>query len=176
MSKTTFTQSQEISSRMIDIFPALFDNYFIKIIFLVHATLLSLANVTNTNATAVVAAVSYTSYGIIFLLVILLSILTEDNANLLLVAAAFDAISVVLDVVFIVFVGHSQLNFLPIMFVILNLVCRPISTILLLKNYSAKAGVEDPTSGILEVNVPTAVVSRGRSAYHNIDEPNQSLP
>lgn len=158
---------------MIDIFPALLDNYFIKIIFLVHATLLSLSNVTSGNA---IVVASYTSYGNIFLLTLLLSILREDDANLLLVAAAFDAISVVLDVVFIVFVGHSQLNFLAIMFVILNLICRPVSTILLLKNYSAKAGVEDPTSGILEVNVPTAVVSRGRSAYHNIDEPNQSLP
>lgn len=158
---------------MIDIFPALFDNYFIKVIFLVHATLLSIVNIANTSGHAVVA---YTFYGFIFLQVILLSILTEDNANLLLLAAGFDAISVVIDVIFITFVGYSALNFVGIVFFTLNLLCRPVSIILLLKNYSAKAGIEDPTSGILEVNVPTAIVTRSRSAYSNIDEPNQSLP
>lgn len=152
---------------MFDIFPALAESYFIKLVFLIHATNTSLAAIGSTT-------LAYSSYNFIFLLALLLSILSDDNPSIIFIAAAFNAISIVLDVLYLIVVGGS---FSAVLFVVVNLLCRPVSIILLLKNFSARAGVEDPTGSILEVNVPTAV-PRGRSAgYSNIDEsPNQSLP
>lgn len=147
---------------MMDIFPALFDNYFIKIVFLVHATLISLANIGSFLS-------GYSSYNLILLLCILLAILVDKNADILLVAIAFDVICIVLDILY--FVSGPYLSTISVLLMVLNLCLRPVSAILLLKNYSARAGVDDPTSGLLEVNVQPP-----RSTYQNIEEPNQSVP
>lgn len=151
-----------------DIFPALLDNYFIKAIFLIHATLVSLANLASYSNGVII---TYTSYNFIFLLCILLAILVDKNTDIILVGTAFNAICIVLDIVLVI---TSSNGTFAILIAVLNLIFRPVSTILLLKNYSARAGVDDPTSGMLEVSVSN--VPRTRSAYQNIDEPNQTLP
>lgn len=156
---------------MIDVFPALFDHHFIKVIFLVHATLVSIANITIKNSFDVAP---YTSYNGIFLLALLLSILVDENVNIVLIATLFNLVCVLLDVFFLI--GAWNPGVLATLVIVVNLLCRPLSSILLLKNYSARAGVEDPTGGLLEVNVANPAVPRARSAYHNIDEPNQTLP
>lgn len=157
---------------MIDVFPALFDNYFIKIIFLVHATLFSLANIAVANDWG---SNVYTTYHLIFLISLLMAILVDENANIVLVSTAFNAICVVLDIIMLI-ATTKYFGFITTLTLVINLLCRPVSTLLLLKNYSARAGVEDPTGGLLEVNVPAATVPRARSAYQNIDEPSQTLP
>lgn len=159
---------------MIDLFPALFDNYFIKVIFLVHATLLSLSNIANSSVgyTSV-----YTSYNVILLLIILLAILVEENTNIVLVATAFNVICIGLDIILLIVTATSSyIGLIATLLIVVNLIFRPLSVILLLKNYSARAGVEDPTSGLLEVHVQAPTGPRARSAYQNIDEPNQTLP
>ena len=156
---------------VVDVFPALFDNYFIKIIFLIHASLISLANIA--GEWKLTHEITYTSYNYLFLLCILLAILVDKNTDIVLVATVFNVICIALDVVLVIAGAPGLLSTLLI---VLNLLFRPISSILLLKNYSARAGVEDPTSGILEVNVQAPTMPRARSAYQNIDEPNQTLP
>lgn len=152
-----------------DIQPALFDNYFIKIIFLIHATLFSVASITNTSDSKQLA---YFAYNIIFLTVVLLSILVDKSADIILVATAFDVICIGLDIILLL--ASSYMGVFTILLIVFNLCLRPVTTILLLKNYSARAGIDDPTSGIIEVTVATA--PKSRSAYQNIDEPNQTLP
>lgn len=154
-----------------DVFPALFDNYFIKVIFLLHATLMSIANIANNSNTDKIA---YMSYNSLFLLCVLLAILVDKNTDVILVAVAFDVLCIPLDVILLI--SAFKMGTVAILLIVTNLLLRPISSILMLKNYSARAGVEDPTSGLLEVNVQSTTVPRARSAYQNIDEPNQTLP
>lgn len=151
-----------------DLFPALFDCHLIKIVFLVHATITPLPilfGVPNYVRSA------YLLYNLVFHSALLLSILVESNPNIVLVSGSYNALCMVLDI-FILIVGGSNMNIVAMLLIVFNLLCRPISTILLIKNYSARAGVSDPTAGILEVQVPQAA----RSAYQNIDEPSQNLP
>lgn len=153
-----------------DFFPALFDNYFIKLIFLVHATLVSLALLAiNSNNSAIV----YIFYNLISLTTILLAILVDKHADITLVATCFNAVCIVIDILFLI--TGNYIGLLATLVVVLNLVMRALTTVLLLRNYSVRAGVDDPTSGFLEVNVQSAV-PQARSAYHNIDEPSQTLP
>lgn len=150
-----------------DLFPALFDSHLIKIVFLVHATITPmpiLFGIPNYARSA------YLLYNLVFHSTLLLSILVESNPNIVLVSAAYNALCMVLDILTLI-VGGSNMNIVAMLLMIFNLLCRPVSTILLIKNYSARAGVSDPTAGLLEVEVP-----RARSAYQNIDEPNQNLP
>jgi len=153
-----------------DIFPALFDNYFIKFIFIVHSTLISLAvlAIQNNGDT-----ISYGIYNIIFLITILLAILVDKSSDIVLVATAYNIVCMVLDVALLISGGYFGL--LATLLVVFNFLCRPLSSILLLRNYSARAGVDDPTRGLLEVN-PPASGAQPRSAYQNIDEPSQTLP
>lgn len=153
-----------------EVFPALFDNYFIKIIFLAHATLVALVSIWSKSSSAVTI---YTSYNLLFLIPLLLTIVVDRNADIILTTTAFNVISILFDVLFVIF--STNMGVFATMLVVVNLIARPLSTILLLRNYSARAGVEDPTSGLLEVNVQSSV-PQARSAYHNIDEPNQTLP
>lgn len=157
---------------LMDFFPALFGDYFIKIIFLLHATLVSLANIFSSGPSAQVF--TYASYNLPFLLCILLAVLVDKNTDILLVGLTFNVICIVLDLLLVI-TGFSFGWFATII-VVLNMLMRPVSSILLLKNYSARAGVEDPTNGLLEVNVAPSTVPRARSAYQNIDEPSQTLP
>lgn len=159
---------------MIDLFPALFDNYFIKVIFLVHATLLALSNIANSSYSNTLV---YTSYNSLFLLTILLAILVNENTDIVLIATVFNVICVAIDIILLIVSSiSSYVGLLATLLIVVNLIFRPLSAILLLKNYSARAGVEDPTSGLLEVHVQAPAVPRARSAYQNIDEPNQTLP
>lgn len=155
---------------VVDIFPALFDNYFIKIIFLVHSTLIYFA-VLSSHSSSIERV--YPLYNTLLLFAILLSILVDKNTDIILLATVFNLICVPLDILLLI--AYSQIGTLTTLIIILNLIARPVSSILLLKNYSARAGVDDPTSGLLEVNVPNPV-PQARSAYQNIDEPNQTLP
>lgn len=144
--------------------PALLDDYFIKVIFLVNILFQSLVSISNGPS-------SYTTYNSILLICLILSITVDKNANILLLATTLNVLCIALDV--IVLIG-SYIFVFPTIIIVLNLLLRPLTTILLLKNYSARAGVADPTSGLLEVAVhPQAA---GRSTYQNIDEPNQTLP
>lgn len=151
-----------------DLFPVLFDNYFIKLIFLVHATVVSLACIAIQSNGDTIA---YGIYNIIFLITILLAILVDKSTDIALVASGFNVICIILDILLLISGGYFGL--VAILLVVFNLICRPLSTVLLLRNYSARAGVEDPTNGLLEVHVPS---SQPRSTYHNIDEPSQTLP
>lgn len=153
-----------------DLAPALLDNYFIKLIFLVHASLFSLASLTNYSKSDQLA---YIAYNLLFLVVILLAILVDKSTDIILVATAFNVICIVLDVLLLI--SSSYMGPYTILLVVVNLILRPATTILLLKNYSARAGVEDPTGGLLEVTT-ASTTPKSRSAYQNIDEPNQTLP
>lgn len=154
-----------------EVLPALFDNYFIKIIFLAHATLVALVSIWNYSSSAVIV---YSSYNLLFLFPLLLTIVVDRNADIILTTTAFNVISILIDILFVIF-ESPYMGVFATLLVVVNLILRPMSTILLLRNYSARAGVEDPTSGLLEVNVQSAV-PQARSAYHNIDEPSQTLP
>lgn len=154
-----------------DVFPALFDNYFIKVIFLVHATIVPIISIFSYGTPGLMI---FTSYNSLFLLSVLLAILADKNIDIILVASVFNAICIILDLLLLI-VCH-YMGIMATLLVVLNLVLRPVSTILLLRNYSTRAGVEDPTSGLLEVSVHNTAESRPRSAYQNIDEPNQTLP
>lgn len=158
---------------IVDIFPALFDNYFIKIIFLIHSVLVYLA-VFSASTLSHVENV-YPLYNNLLLLGILLSILVDKNTDIILLTTVFNLICIVFDVLLLI--GYVKVGVMATLIIVLNMLFRPISSILMLKNYSARAGVEDPTSGLLEVNVQNPVtVPQTRSTYHNIDEPNQTLP
>lgn len=153
-----------------DFFPALMDNYFIKIIFLIHATLVSLAVLAiKSNG----GTLEYQFYNSILLLTVLLAILLDKSADIALVATSFNVICIVLDIIFLI--SNSYEGVLATLVIVLNLAFRVLSTVLLLRNYSVRAGVEDPTSGFLEVNAQTSA-PQGRSAYQNIDEPSQTVP
>uniref|UniRef100_A0A6G1SPQ0 Uncharacterized protein n=1 Tax=Aceria tosichella TaxID=561515 RepID=A0A6G1SPQ0_9ACAR len=152
-----------------DFFPALLDNYFIKLIFLVHAILISLATLAIQPSSITIGYVFYNS---IFLIIVLLAILVDKSADIALVGSIFDGACIILDI--LLFVSHDHPGVLGILIVVLNLVLRVLTTVLLLRIYSARAGVEDPTRGFLEVNVQNA--PRARSAYQDIDEPSQALP
>lgn len=156
---------------VIDLFPALFENYFIKIIFLAHVSLTTLANIASFSSSF---QETYTPYNLVFHFVTALAILVDKNVDIVLVATALSAICIPLDILLVL--SKSYIGSLCIILVVMNLFLRPVSTILLLKNYSARAGVEDPTGGLLEVHVQAPIVPRARSAYQNIDEPNQTLP
>lgn len=153
-----------------DVFPVLFDNYFIKVIFLVHTALITLATIAVHD---IYHTVLYNSYNLVFLLALLLAILADKNTDVLLIATGLNALGVLFDV-FTMIVTYT--NVFGILMMVINMLFRPLAIIFLLKNYSARAGVEDPTNGLLEVHVPSASATRGRTAYHNIDEPNQTLP
>lgn len=153
-----------------DLFPALFDCHLIKIVFLTHASLLPLVTIFGLQWTSI----AYSSYNSIYLMTLLLSILVESNPNIVLVSAAYNVVCMVMDILLLIVSGGTNISLVAILLIVFNLLCRPVSTILLVKNYSARAGVSDPTAGLLEVEVPRA--TQARSAYQNIDEPNQSLP
>lgn len=154
-----------------NIFAALFENYFIKLIFLTHATFMAVASVFYISSGGLI---TFTSYNLLFLISVLLAVLVDKNADMALLAAGLDAICIGLDILLLIAGGY--IGFIATLFVVFNLVVRPASTILLLRNYSTRAGIDDPTSGLLEVSVHASAESRPRSAYQNIDEPNQTLP
>jgi hypothetical protein len=153
-----------------DFFPALLDNYFIKLIFLVHAILISMATIAIEHSRGTIGFVFYNS---LFLIVVLLAVLVEKNADIALVGSVFNGTCIILDILWCASGGY--VGILATLLVILNMVLRILTTVLLLRNYSARAGVEDPTSGFLEVSVHNTV-PRARSAYQDIDEPSQALP
>lgn len=140
---------------LVDLFPALFDNHFIKIIFIIHATLLFLVDMVSDGYNLILV---YTSYNLLLLICILLSIMEDKSSDIILVSFCFEAICILLDVI-LAFQLDSK--FFPILFMVTNTAFRPISALFLLKNYSARAGVHDPTSGILEVTVT------GQPGYEN---------
>lgn len=154
-----------------DFIPALMDNYFIKLIFLIHASLVSLAVIAiQSNG----STIEFTFYNTISLLTILMAILVDKNADIALVATSFNAICIVFDILLLI--AGKYVGLMATLIIVLNLVFRALSTVLLLRNYSVRAGVDDPTGGFLEVNVASASVPQTRSAYQNIDEPSQNLP
>jgi hypothetical protein len=153
-----------------DFFPALLDNYFIKLIFLVHAVIISMAAIAIEPSKGTMGFMFYNS---IFLIIVLLAILVDKSADIALVGSIFDGACIVLDI--LLFASGGYVGVLATLLVVLNLILRVLSTVLLLRIYSARAGVEDPTSGFLEVNVQN-VAPRARSAYQDIDEPSQALP
>lgn len=150
-----------------DLLPALFDGYFVKIIFLIHVLFTYLSAIFNSNTGS---TIEYLSYNSLFVIAILLTIVADKSADVALVTAALDVVCIAIDLVW--FIGGSTAGTMATVFAIFNLVFRPVSAILLLRNYSARAGVADPTGGLLEVNVAT---TRSQS-YHNIEEPSQTLP
>lgn len=154
-----------------DIFPALFDNYFIKIIFLIHSTLTFLAVLSTTSGGVEHV---YSLYNTLLLIAVLLSILVDKNTDIILLTTVFNLICIIFDIFTLII--YNYVGLFATLLIVTNLVFRPISSILLLKNYSARAGVDDPTSGLLEVNVQNTVAPGARSAYQNIDEPSQALP
>lgn len=153
------------------IIPSLFDNYFIKLLFLVHATILFLADVC-INASATVTI--YTSYNLLFLICILLAIVADRNVDIILLTSIFDGVCMIFDVILII--AGQEKGVAGAIFIFINMILRIFSAILLLKNYAARAGVSDPTGGLLEVHVPVNVSGQARTTYHNIDQPSQSLP
>lgn len=153
------------------ILPSLFDNYFIKIIFLVHALLVFIIDFMIKSDASVFI---YTAYNLLFLICVLLAIVADRNVDIILVATVFGGVCILLDLVMIFTV--SVYGFWTISFVLLHVLLRCLSAILLLKNYSARAGVSDPTSGLLEVHIPVNVSGQARTSYHNIDQPSQNLP
>ena len=153
-----------------DFFPALFENYFIKLIFLVHTTLVSIAGIASHDYST---SQVYIFYNSIFIITVLLAILVDKSPDIALVATCLNAISVVLDILLLI-AGYYP-GLVTILVIVLNLALRAPTTVLLLRNYSIRAGVDDPTSGFLEVNLNNAA-PQTRSAYQNIDEPNQTLP
>lgn len=157
---------------IMDIFPALFDNHFIKVIFLVHSALTCMAVIGSYNNGL---SNVYSHYNGLFLVAILLSMLVGRNTDIILTATVYNLVCILLDI--LVVIGYSNIGTLTILIIVLNLILRPVSSIMLLKNYTDRAGLDDPTSGLLEVNVPNATpASSSRSAYQNIDESNQALP
>lgn len=148
-----------------DLFPALFDGYFIKIVFLFHSMLLfsiGLAIETSYNYIT-----TFTVYNLLFLISLQLSVVCDKNVDIVLLTVMLTGLCIVFD--FLLLLMGFASGFWAILLVVINLIFRPISGILLLKNYSARAGVEDPTRGILEVDVPPRT-------YQNIDQPSQNLP
>lgn len=154
-----------------DLFPALFDGYFIKILFLFHTMLLVFADMAIESTSYVIP---YNAYSILFLICLLLAIVVDKNVDIVLVSTFLDGLCIIFD--FLLLILGLASGFWAILLVVVNLIIRPISGILLLKNYSARAGVDDPTSGLLEVNVPVASTPQARTTYQNIDKPNQSIP
>lgn len=157
---------------LVDVFPALFDNYFIKIIFLIHATLLFLFGVSS-KYVSTKYIICYTSYNSLLLIIILLSILVDKNVDIILVGIVFEPICLILDIIILIIEYNS--GFFLILFLVANGTFRFVATIFLLKNYSARAGVEDPTGGLLEVNTIGGGVggqqgANGRNAYQNIEQ------
>lgn len=150
--------------------PALVEGHCLKILILVHSTLVSISVIlAKFNSWHVTA---YISYNLIFIITLLLSLVDEThNVDTILLATAFNVVCMLLDIVFLVTAGSSYLSFPAMLLMILNLLFRIPSTILLVKNYSARAGVSDPTAGLLEVEVQgvTQPVTRAKSAYQNID-------
>ena len=153
-----------------DVLPALFDNYFIKFIFLAHSMLISLAiiSIKNNGDTF-----TYGLYNIIFLQALLLAILVDKSADIALVATGYNVICVFMDILYLI--TSSYIGVTATLMVVFNLIARPLSTILLLRNYSARAGIDDPTGGLLEVTVQAAG-AQPRSTYYDIDVPSQPRP
>ena len=151
-----------------DIAANLLDNYFIKLIYLVHATLLTLANIANFSNQSIFI---YTSYNTLFLLTVLLAIILDKNSDIALVATASSALCIILDIVFLL--SSSYVGVLAVILMVFNFVLRILSTALLLRNYGDRSGIEVPTTGLLEVSMHAGQPS---STYQNIDEPSQTLP
>lgn len=151
------------------ILPTLFDNYFIKVILLLHALVTFLTGISLHDVGIINI---YLGYNTVLINCILLAIVVDRNADIVLVGTLVNAIAMVLDLLLLL--SNSGYGFWSVLLLIVNLLLRPFSIILMLKNYSARAGITDPTSGLLEVHVPVA--SQARTTYHNIDQPSQTLP
>lgn len=161
---------------VLDAFPALFDNYFIKIIFLLHSSLLFLFGVSS-GWVSTKLVITYTSYNLLLLITILLAIVVDKNVDIILVAIVFEPICAILDVIILILEYNS--GFFLILFLVGNTAFRFIATLFLLKNYSCRAGVEDPTSGLLEVNTIGGSQNdnaNGRNSYQNIERATQAQP
>lgn len=155
--------------RLADLTPTLMDNYFIKVIFLLHATLVSLAAIA---IRSIGGTLGYQFYNALFLLATLLAIALDKSAGIALVAASFNAICFALDIVFYFVQGFE--GKMATLIIVFNLVFRILTTFFLLRNYSVRGEVEDPTSGAIEINVQTRA-PRGGSVHQNICEPSQSV-
>lgn len=153
------------------IIPSLFDNYFIKLIFLVHTVLLFFADIYIKSLATVLI---YTVYSLLFLICVLLAVVADRNVDIILLTSVFDGVCIVFDVILII-AGQDK-GVAGAIFIFLNTIIRMFSAILLLKNYAARAGVSDPTDGLLEVHVPVNVSGQARTPYHDIDQPSQNLP
>lgn len=151
----------------IDLFPVLFEGYFIKLIFLIHSTLMTMECISIDNLDRGTMII-YSNYNILMSVCILMAILVEKNSDILLVSVGFEFLSLVFDII-ILFTGLKESGFFAYLFVILLAIFRPLASIMLLRNYSARAGVADPTSGIFEVQVVNQGNNQQQAGYLDID-------
>lgn len=139
---------------IVDMFPILFDGYYIKIIFLFHFFTSSLLAV-STNSQGLM------SYNLVFLFLLGLSIADSQNPEIILIATVTNALCIVLDFLNLIYISSP---FLIILIIICGILRVP-SSLFLLKNYSVRAGVEDPINGL--IGPPSSQMAR--SAYQDIE-------
>lgn len=118
------------------------DNYFIKIIFLTHATLVYLICIINggDNYTTI-----YTSYNTLLLLCLLLTVSTETGVGVLIVSMAFETICMALDVAYNLVPITPNHNATAEALFVINLLFRPIAIVLLARSYRDRSA---PSSSI----------------------------
>lgn len=151
---------------LMDLFPALFDGFYIKLIFLIHFTVLGVIALSS-----YVGGVGYIVYNAITLFVLALAIADSANAEVCLLATASQAVSVILDFLNLIVNGGSLGSFIIIM-ILLNAMLKIPTSLLLLKNYTVRAGVEDPTQGVFGptvVNDVYAPPNHARTSYQDIE-------
>lgn len=109
----------------------------------------------------------YISYNVIFLLTLLWATHASKSVEAVSVATVLNIVLLVLDVL-LFSTRFTENVFGKMLFFINLLLMRPITIILLMKNYSARSGQVDLTSGILNFNIDTTAGPSSRG-YQDIE-------
>ncbi|KAM7346262.1 type-1 angiotensin II receptor-associated protein isoform 2-T2 [Cochliomyia hominivorax] len=110
---------------------------------------------------------AYEFYNFLFMISMLWAMHSKDSVEAIQTALVIDTSSIFFDIVSIIL--HSGLmNAWAITFAIINLILRPISVILLYREFNTRGG----TTGSV---FPTTSTQQQRS-YQDIDRPTQTVP
>lgn len=133
----------------------------VKLVALVHFVFLSNAMLGSWGLGA------YVFYNLLFMAALFWTLHSKESIEAIQTALVIDACSIVLDLICLTVFFH-YMNGWAVVFTIINMILRPLSVLLLYKEYIHRGGAVIPTGSVF----PT---SQQRS-YQDIDRPPQPVP
>ncbi|XP_055913012.1 type-1 angiotensin II receptor-associated protein [Eupeodes corollae] len=149
-------------SKMTDLNDAMSSPYFrVKLIALVHFVFLSNAMLGTWSHSG------FLFYNILFMVSLFWTLHCKESKEAIETALVIDACSIILDLISLVVFFH-YMNGWAVVFTIINMIIRPLTVMLLYREYTNRGGAAIPTSSVF----PT---SQQRS-YQDIDRTTQPVP